>query len=334
MQTALKEHIVDILSSKIRFAAGADKQDNLAAFCPFHKGGSERKPSMYVYVGPTKSDRQVTGSAFCHTCQKGWGFSGLMRALDIRRSYVDSVCQIIDEQKPPKQDMLSRANFELPRVPEVVLGAFEHAPKSLLDAGFLKETLREFDVGFDYERKRITFPLRDHLGNLVGISGRSVVGEYPRYKIYKDEFKEVVPNYELKKNRVLWGLDRFYHSVMLAERRQDNPTIVCEGFKAAMWVAQSGYPNVVALLGVHCSDEQQILLSRVSNEVVILLDNDEAGRKAAWAVSRKLSGSLTTYLGQYPERPGAASPDDLTPTELKSTIQNSKSRLQRRIYNG
>lgn len=242
--------------------------------------------------------------------------------------------QIIDEQKKPKADIFERVSFELPSIPEVILGSFEYAPRALLEEGFSKEILKEFDVGFDHERKRITFPLRDHLGNLVGISGRSVTGEYPRYKIYKDEFKEIVPNYELKKSRVLWGLDRFYFSVMLAQDKVDNPVIVCEGFKAAMWVAQNGYPNVVALLGVHCSDEQQILLSRVCNSAVLFLDNDDAGRKAMWAISRKLSSSLTTYLAQYPKRLGATAPDELTPEELKSTIQNSQTILQRRLQSG
>ena len=163
----------------------------------------------------------------------------------------------------------------------------------------------------------------------MGISGRSVTGDYPRYKIYKDEFREIVSNYELKKGRILWGLDRFYFSRMQAQSKVDKPVIVCEGFKAAMWVAQNGYPDVVALLGVHCSDEQQILLSRICNEVILFLDNDEAGRKAMWSIARRLSRSLTTYLVQYPKRAGASAPDELTPKELKSTIQNSKTILQR-----
>ena len=39
--------------------------------------------------------------------------------------------------------------------------------------------LQKMDIGFDKEYERITFPIRDIYGNLVGINGRTVTGAFP-----------------------------------------------------------------------------------------------------------------------------------------------------------
>ncbi len=313
------DEITSILSQKITFVPSASSADNMAAKCPFHKGGQEKRPSFYVYTGPTKSARQVTGSAFCHTCNEGWSFVSLLRKLGIGRSYVDAAREIVEELAPKKRSYYDQISLEMTVLPEVILGVFEYAPKSLLSDGFDKELLKEFDIGFDFARKRVIFPLRDHVGNLVGISGRSVTGDFPRYKIYKEELKEVASGYEFKKGRILWGLDRFYTTAMQVGLR--SPVVVCEGFKAAMWVAQCGFPNVVALLGAHCSPEQKLLLSRVTNEVVLFLDNDGPGRKATYKVSKFLSVDTDVHIASYPSSKFGASPDDLRPEEVRAAIK-------------
>ena len=314
-----RDEIISILSQKITFVPSASATDNVAAKCPFHKEGREKRPSFYVYVGPTKSTRQVTGSAFCHTCTEGWSFSNLLRKLGVGRAYVDAAREIVEEYSPKNRSYYDQISLELTVLPEVILGMFEFAPKSLLTDGFDKALLKEFDIGFDFSRKRVTFPLRDHVGNLVGISGRSVTGEFTRYKIYKEELKEVVSGYEFKKGRILWGLDRFYTTAMKVGL--PTPVVVCEGFKAAMWVAQCGFPYVVALLGSHCSAEQKMLLSRVTNEVILFLDNDRPGRKATYKVSKFLSVDTEVYIASYPKTKFGASPDGLSSGEVNAAIQ-------------
>ena len=182
-----KEEIMEILSPFIRFSSKGESSKNVSAFCPFHKDGSERKPSFYVYVGDPTIDKQV-GTSFCHTCGEGWSLPALLRRLRVGRGIIASVKSQLDEldyEKSPKSKF--NLKFDLPVLPEMILGTFEYLPKPLIDLGFTKKVLIHYEVGFDRVAKRITFPLRDHLGNLVGVSGRTVVGDYPRYKIYKSE---------------------------------------------------------------------------------------------------------------------------------------------------
>lgn len=234
-------------------------------------------------------------------------------------STIANVQRYLESVKPTakKKQGLS---FEVPVLPEAILGMFEFCPLSLVRAGFTEEVLQRYEIGFDRTRRRIIFPLRDHLGNLVGLSGRTVVDDYPRYKIYKQELEEVHPHYELHKGRIVWGLNKFYEA---SRYHPVEPVVICEGFKAAMWVAQAGYPYVVALLGKSLSLEQQALLTRVANRLVLFLDNDDAGKDATRVVSKQLRGA-DVRVGDYGTS-DPVSPDDLSPEHIKAAIEGAVS---------
>ena len=314
-----KEEVVDLLSNYITFDKHDTPGDNLPAFCPFHKEGKEGRPSLYVYIGSQSISRHV-GMAFCHTCNKGWTLTGLLKDLKVGPQIVDTFKKVLEEQAPKARvDPFRTLDFSVPILPEAILGVFEYIPKALVAEGFNPELLKEYDIGFDRDRKRITFALRDHQGNLVGISGRTVRGEMPRYKIYRSEFYEISRNYEFKKGRILYGLDKFYPRRMYTSI--DMPVILCEGFKACLWCVQSGYTDSVAMLGSFLSREQRTLLQRVTNKVVIFLDNDEAGRRATHQVIEQLYG-IDVWVANYGTN-DPISPDDLTKTQTQLSIETA-----------
>lgn len=305
----------------IRFADHSSDSMNLAAYCPFHKDGAERKPSFFVYVGPN-TEHKSTGASFCHTCGTGWTLGYLLKRLGVKRAVVDSIIEIANESRPHvSSNYYARVDLSNPTLPEETLSAWDYAPTRLLRAGFSKETLRYFDIGFDRNTQRITFPLRNQTGLLVGVSGRSVTGDASKYKVYRREFHSLIPGYEVDKSKTLWGLDKIYHTAMNAGLR--TPVVVCEGFKAAMWVYQAGHKNVVALTGTYCSPQQKMLLGRITNEVVLFLDNDPPGRKATWKILKTLDGSLDVRLADYSLEENGKSPDDLDPSRTLAVIKNS-----------
>jgi len=314
-----RHEIMSILQSHIRFHEHQSGTTNVAAYCPFHKGGKESKPSFYVYVGPPTSNK-LPGACFCHTCSEGWSLIGLLKKLSVPNSLIDTIRSHVEEAYPEqKRDKLE---FGWTQLPEAVLGMFSYMPKNLLEIGFSEEVLREYEVGFDRGRKRIIFPIRNHLGELVAMSGRTVKDAWPRYKIYKEELSEVVGGYSFDKKAVLWGLDKFYNSRMYNDRNIDMPVVVCEGFKAALWVIQSGYPFTVAILGSYLSKEQEALLSRVANRVVLFLDNDDAGRKATHKIMENQLQGLDLKAANYRQNHGK-SPDDLSLTEVQAAIETA-----------
>lgn len=312
--------IVALLSRWLRFADASSRADNLAAFCPFHKDGKEQSPGLYVYVGRPRTDVQP-GTAWCHTCHRAWTFPSLLMSLGANHAVVESVLEQIraDQKYAVKARPFTGIDFDNPILPETVLAVFDYCPLEMKKRGFDLQVLKENDVGFDRDRQRITFGIRDHHGNLVGVSGRSVIGEEPRYKIYRSEFHSIYPGYELQKSKLLWGLDKFYHTRL--HFADDDPVVVCEGFKAALWTKMAGIDNTVALLGSAISMEQRVLISRITNEVVLFLDNNDAGRKATWQYSRLLKGvdvRIVNYDSQYDLQP-----DDLSLDRVRTLIETA-----------
>ena len=325
-----KEEITELLSNYITFGNLEVPGDNLAAYCPFHKGGKESRPSLYIYVGKQTASKHA-GMSFCHTCNQGWTLTGLLKDLKVGANVVDTFKQVLAEQpKQRKVNHLHHMDFSLPVLPEAVLGVFEYVPKALIEEGFTKATLRKYDIGFDRKSRRITFALRDHHGNLVGISGRTVRGEMPRYKIYRSELEEVIKNYEFKKGRILYGLDKFYPKRMYTSI--DKPVVLCEGFKACLWCVQAGFPDSAALLGSFLSREQKTLIERVTNEVVLFLDNDDAGRRATEQVIQQLEGVQVRVANYGTNEP--ISPDDLSKIEVKNAIKTALRPYEWRRQNG
>jgi len=315
-----KDEIVSILQDYITFPERQSGLTDLAANCPFHKGGKESKPSFYVYVGPPTKNK-LPGASFCHTCSEGWSLVGLLKKLAVPNSLIDTIQTYVKETYPERKEV--KLEFGWTQLPEVILGVFSYLPKGLIDTGFDIEILKKYEIGFDRKRKRIIFPIRNHLGELVAVSGRTVRNDWPRYKIYIEEFEEVVNEYSFDKKSVLWGLDKFYNSCMYNDMYVDTPVVVCEGFKAALWVIQAGYPYTVAILGSYLSREQEALLSRITNRVVLFLDNDVPGRKATEKITKNCLRGLDMRVAHYTEQHLGESPDDLTKEQVRAAIKTA-----------
>lgn len=128
--------------------------------------------------------------------------------------------------------------------------------------------------GYPYDRfsGRVTFPLTDHRGNIVGFSGRILPSEEK-----KDLAKYInTPETEIyHKSKVLYGLDlsRF-------EIKKKNEALIMEGELDVISAWQAGVRNVVAIKGSSLTDDQIALVKRFTKKIVLALDTDLAGDEA------------------------------------------------------
>lgn len=302
--------------------------ENIEAVCPFHlkaDGTPERTPSFRMSL--------TKGVYFCHSCGEKGNLFTFLRANGVTRSEIDGRYSYILDQAsknapPPQNAKNPKRVFALEPLPEAVLGFFDYAPKALLSRGFSMETLRHFDIGYDPWHQRITYPLRDLNGRLVGISGRADDGRLPRYKVYTTEYlKWGLPERgQPEKTGLLWNAHQVYPSVyFLSPGAAD--VVVVEGYKAAMWLWQCGVKNVVALMGTYLSWEHQWILERLGARVYLLLDNNMPGRNGMITAAENLVKSLNVYVVEYPKRlvdDDDAQPDDLTAQEAKEAIANAR----------
>lgn len=311
--------------------------ENLSARCPF-PDHDDHSPSFAININ--------NGLWKCHGCNRSGNLPILLRGLGVSRTKVD---QIIDPVLPAirkrqeREQQRKRSRFVgndpfLAEVilPESILGIFDWKPDGLVEQGFNQKLLRELEVGYDREKDRITFPIRDVYGNLVGVSGRSTLHDTkPRYLIYRGRrrtekgftpgdfgpgFDDLFPTYEIKSHKYLWNAHRVYQLL----ESSDEPVIVVEGFKGCIWLLQNGYWNTVATMGSSMSQEQYDLICRVSGSgVVLFYDNDLAGIRGMQRIGKWLSRTVVDIT--VCELPAwAQQPDDLNAIGLKEVFSNRK----------
>jgi DNA primase len=178
--------------------------------------------------------------------------------------------------------------------------------------------LRRLDVGFDEKHLRITYPLRDIEGTLLGISGRTVVDAHPKYRLYDWEYADFgLPKRRApQKEIVLWNGHNVYPAQMLAPA--PSPIILVEGFKACMRMLQHGFKDTAAILGSYLSDHHIWMLERMGGPVYLMLDGDKPGQAATYLAGLSVR-SLPVYVVQYP----AQQPDQLTQEQAEESVASA-----------
>lgn len=293
--------------------------------CPFHKGGQERKPSFSFNV-----NKRVY---HCYACNASGGLRQLMRAFGLSREEVDQQLQEVewrtlktDEPKRYGDDLLTPNQV----LPEHLLGMFDYTPKRLTKKGFPAELLQQNDIGYDLVNQRVTYPIRDVYGQLIGISGRSDSPYVePRYKFYDDnELGELVGfGYRLEKGVTFWNAHAVLSKYLVSQEVEaSEPCIILvEGFNAALRLLQYGVYNVVASMGAAITPAQRYILSLVGLPVVLFYDNNEAGLRGTWRAYQALQESTVPRVSvvQYPEGTDGAQPDDLTKQQIEEMVEHA-----------
>lgn len=315
--------------------------DNISAICPFHvkqDGSEERSPSFSMSLSK--------GVWHCFTCQMSGTFHTFLRDVGYSKAIITmrygEILDALRKTHSPTFDPIRPNVVEEDPLPEAMLGLFEKCPTPMIDPTmaleldpkdpitFDEELLQKYDVGFDDKHMRITFPLRDLWGNLMGVSGRTVNNAYPRYKVYdKDEYVTLGygPRGPAKKGSILWNAHKVYPSVFLGEPGQF--VLLVEGFRGCLWAIQSGVKNTMALLGSSLSKQQRWILERMGCRVYLMLDNDEAGRRALRGtvengqkrpgIAEQLVTSLDVSIVEYKGK----QPTMLTQEELCGAVNNA-----------
>lgn len=139
--------------------------------------------------------------------------------------------------------------------------------KKLLEIGLVNSVNGKV---YDMFSRRITFPLWDKDGNIVGFSARVYRGEKDVSKYMNSRESKI-----FKKGETLYN----YHNAKTIAKREKE-IIVVEGFMDAIRIASIGLKNVVALQGTAMTNEQIQLLKKLRVKVILCLDNDNAGLTA------------------------------------------------------
>jgi DNA primase len=129
------------------------------------------------------------------------------------------------------------------------------------------------------------------------------------------------PKYKLppgfRKSLELFNLDR------ARSEPPDRPLIVVEGFFDAMKLHQNGHRRVVALMGSSLSTAQEELIRQHiarHDHIVVMLDEDEAGRTARPEIAARLARWAFVRIHVFDK--DGMQPENLTAEELIGAVQS------------
>lgn len=281
---------------------------NLFGLCPFH---GEKTASFSV--SPDK------GIYYCFGCHKGGGAVNFMMEVE-GLSYPDAVRSLakrVGMQVPEDEQYQSRYHqqerlwalhkeaarfFHSQLYAPVGKAALEYAfgrgmskgilttfgvgyapdswdslVKAMRAKGYTDEELKESGLVsvsqkngniFDRFRDRLMFPIIDVRGNVIGFGGRIIKKDSDAAK-YLNSPETLIFN----KRKNLFGLN-------LAKKSKQGSLILVEGNIDVVSLHQYGFDNAIASLGTSLTEEQAALMTRYTDQVILIYDGDKAGQNA------------------------------------------------------
>lgn len=156
---------------------------------------------------------------------------------------------------------------------------WEYFSNEALKKGYNKEFLvklglsKENEQGGlrDFFKGRITFPIQNTSGRVIGFGARTLKKEDKTAKYLNSPENEVY-----NKSRVLFGLYTAKNAIP-----KENYCILVEGYMDVISLYQANIHNVVASSGTSLTQDQVRLIRRFTENLTILYDGDSAGIKAA-----------------------------------------------------
>lgn len=270
------------------------KGDELIGICPFHK---ESQSSFHVSI--SKNAFHCFG---CHAKGNILDFVQQKESITLREAAI-LIKQWFamgqgDKAPPAAKEGPEQGNKEREQPPEgeanppltFILKKLDTKHPYLKDRGLSDKAIEHFGLGYcarGLMKGRVAIPIHDAKGDLVAYAGRwpgDPPEEEPKYKL--------PPGF--KKHLVLFNFHRAINE------NKEKSLVVVEGFFDCFQVWQAGYRRVIALMGSFLSEEQEDLIISQAKFVSLLMDQDEAGRKAAQEILPRLARKIFVRVVELP----------------------------------
>lgn len=134
--------------------------------------------------------------------------------------------------------------------------------KLFKEDGILYSVQKEFEIGYDGFENRITIPIRDEHGVLVGVKGRL---NYKNICSFENKYIYIE---RCNKSSVLYGLYKAYEEI-----KKEGIVYIAESEKSVLQAFSNGIYNVVAIGGKKLSSTQVKKLTHLGVEVCLCYDD-------------------------------------------------------------
>lgn len=135
----------------------------------------------------------------------------------------------------------------------------------------IEDSLYPRTVNFSYfDDYPIIMPFKDTYGNIIALIGRSLLSDTDRKAKNISKYKNTV----FTKGNYLFGMYENKQSII-----DHNMVYIVEGQFDVIKAYEKGLRNIVGLGGSNMTAYQFSIISRYTDNIILLLDNDEAGEK-------------------------------------------------------
>ncbi len=231
------------------------------------------------------------------------------------------------EERNERESLFIINNYASSYFQDVLLEK-EEINKYLLDRGLSPTTIKNFNLGYSVDsqnnfykkanengysneyleetglvitsdnkkidrfRGRIIFPIKSISGRVLGFGGRIIdsnkkIAKYinsPESKIYN-------------KSKILYGI---YESKQFIVK--DDTCLLVEGYMDVIQLHEHGIKNVLASSGTSLTKDQIVLIKRLTPNIVVLFDGDQAGLSASLrSIDMILEEGLNIKICSFPE---------------------------------
>ncbi len=296
-----KINIVDLVG---RYIAIKKAWTNYKALCPFH---SEKTPSFII--SPAKN------IAYCFSCHNGWWPIKFLSEIEkipfweavhklAKEVWIELKTDYYKEKKEDTGDIYDIYKITADFYHQEL---FRQENKDKLDYLLKREitleTIKTFQLWYSWDSKllfeklksrwfqekdilnswifvsnfkdkflwRIVFPIANFTGNIVAFTGRVLDNSLPKYlnspasKIFD-------------KSSIL-----FWLNLAKQEISKKDFVIIVEWQMDVISLHQAGFLNTVAISGTALTSQQIALLKRLTKNIYLCLDNDDAGINATFS---------------------------------------------------
>lgn len=341
----LRADIVDIISHYVNVRKSGS---SFVAICPFH---DDKSPSMHInankgfyhcfacnaggdvfrfvmdferlsFSEAVEKVASLSNFSLTYTSEKSQSTKNLHHILPLLNAFYKQ-----NLHKNALNYLYSRglddddiAKFELGFAPEsaMSLRLLQNENIELKDAllvGAVKHSSYKNEIVASFAH-RISFPIYDYKGLLIGFGGRSLEPNS------KAKYINSPQNKLFDKSQVLYALPLARENIIKTKQM-----IICEGYMDAIMLHKAGLNNAVAVLGTALTELHLPLIKRLDCEVLLCFDSDTAGLRAAFRSAKLLA--LHKIAGKFIHIKGGKDPAELVMSgEKKLLLQSFESGVE------
>lgn len=285
--------------------------------CRTHGCEKYFKPSLIGFIRGVLSNQKYNWE------KEGDQFVGFDVALDFAQKYANQDLENIRFSRSDrnKQSFTSVMNYVNDKEEEqttkikreYVVKALDIPSQYYLDRGYSSEILEKYDVGLCRDpdkpmHDRVVVPIYDNdYKFVIGSSGRSVFGQCEKCGSFHHADKRCPSseylwmNSKWKHSKDFKSQNCLYNYWFAKEHILETMVAVIVESPGNVWrLEEAGIHNSVAIFGSSMSDRQKIILDGSgAMHLVVLTDNDEAGRKAADQIAEKCRNTYNIHVPKF-----------------------------------